>query len=284
MSPYAGFPQGMHELGYVEGRDFVIEWRFAEGRHELFSAFAAEFARLRVDLVVTGISTAVPPMRQANPDVPIVMGYSINPVGLGLVASLARPGGNTTGLASAIEDIVGKQVDLLMSAVSKLARVAVLINPSNLGGDGFFKSVEAAARQTRISFVPAEAQNAEEIANVFNTLSKEGVDAMIVAVDALFFTHRQRIAELALRNRLPTIFGNREYVEAGGLMSYGDRIQEFFRYSAKFVDKIFKGAKPGDLPVEQPTKFNLVINRKTADALGVTIPPQLYVFADEVIE
>jgi len=284
-SAYAGFLQGMRELGYVEGRDFVIEWRFAEGRYELLPEFAAEFARLRVDLIVLAAGGfAIPPMRQANPDIPIVMGYSVDPVGQGFVASLARPGGNTTGLASALEEIMAKQVDLLVSTVPSLARVAVLTNPANPSNPIIFRSAEAAAQQARITLLPAKAQNAEEIKNVFDTVTKEHVDAVIVQVDALFFAQRQLIAELALRNRLPSIFGNREYVEAGGLMSYGDSIREFLRQSASFVDKIIKGAKPGDLPIEQPTKFNLVINRKTADGLGVTIPPQLYIFADEVVE
>jgi putative ABC transport system substrate-binding protein len=283
-SAYAGFLQGMRELGYVEGRDFVVEWRFAEGRYELFPEFATEFARLRVDLIVVlAGGFAVPLMRQANPNIPIVMAYSVDPVGQGVVASLARPGGNTTGLASALTDIMAKQVDFLITAVPNLARVALLTNPRS-STSLYFKSVEAAAQQARINLLSAKAQNAEEIGSAFDTVTKEHVDAVIVAVDALFFAHRQRIAELALRKRLPSIFGNREYVEAGGLMSYGDSIREFLRHSASFVDKIIKGAKPGDLPIEQPTKFNLVINRKTADALGVRIPPQLYIFADEVIE
>jgi putative ABC transport system substrate-binding protein len=153
-----------------------------------------------------------------------------------------------------------------------------------MGNLVMLKSVEAAAQQARISLLPTKAQNLDEIRSVFDTLTEDRVDAIIVAVDAIFFAQRQRIAELALRSRLPSMFGNREYAEAGGLMSYGDSLQEFYRRSATFVDKIMKGAKPGDLPIEQPTKFNLVINRKTADALGLTIPAQLYIFADEVIE
>jgi ABC-type uncharacterized transport system substrate-binding protein len=280
----AGFLQGMRELGYVEDSNFVVEWRFAEGRYDLFPEFAAEFARLRVDTIVTSVSAAVLSLRQANPNIPIVMGYSIDPVAQGLVPGLARPGGNTTGLASALDEIMAKQVDLLVLAVPKLTRVALLINPTSPGSSIVGKSVEAAAQQAHLSVLLAKAQNAEEIRSVFDTLTKERVDAMIVQVDAFFFAERQRIAEFALRNRLPSIFGNREYAEAGGLMSYGDSIREFLRRAASFVDKIIKGGKPGDLPVEQPTKFNLVINRRTADALGVAIPPQLYIFADEVIE
>jgi putative ABC transport system substrate-binding protein len=283
-SAYAGFLQGMRELSFVEGRDFVMEWRFAEGRYELFPEFAAEFARLRVDVIVAGASLAVAPMRQANLNTPIVIGYSVEPVEQGLVASLARPGGNTTGLASAMDEIMAKQVDLLVSTVAGLTRIAVLSNPDNSGTQIVFKSVEAAAKQARVSLVLVKSKTAEEITRAFDELSNGRVGALIVLVDPLFFAQRQRIAELALRNRLPSIFGNREYVETGGLMSYGDSLQEFYRRCAGFVDKIIKGAKPGDLPIEQPTKFNLVINRKTADALGLTIPAQLYIFADEVIE
>jgi putative tryptophan/tyrosine transport system substrate-binding protein len=283
-SPYAGFLRGMHELGYAEGRDFVIEWRFAEGRYELFPDFAAEFARVKVDLIVTALALAVPSMKQANPNIPIVMGYSTDPVGQGLVASLARPGGNTTGLASALDEIMAKQVDLLVTAVPNLTRVAVLTNPANFTAPIIFKSVESTAQQARISLLPAQAQSAQEIESVFNTVTRERVDAVIVMVDALFFAHRQRIVELTLGARLPSMFGNREYAEAGGLMSYGDSLHEFYRRAATFVDKIFKGAKPSDLPIEHPTKFNLVINRKTADTLGLTISPRLYIFADEVIE
>ena len=281
--PYVGFVQGMRELGYIEGENFVIEWRFAAGRYELLSDFAAEFARLPVDVIVTGAGLAIPPMRQANPSIPIVMGYAVDPVGQGYVASLPRPGGNTTGLASATDDIMAKQLDLLMTAVPNLSRVAVLINPSNSSGLPIFKSVEAAAQQARMSLVPLQ-KNAQDIEAAFNALSKDRVGALVVVVDPLFFSYRQRIAELALDGRLPSMFGNREYAQAGGLMSYGDSLQEFYRRAAVYVSKILKGAKPADLPIEQPTKFSLVINRNIADALGVTIPPTLYIFAEEVIE
>jgi putative ABC transport system substrate-binding protein len=281
--PYVGFLQGMRELGYVEDRDFIVEWRFAETRFELFPEFAKEFARLKVDLIVSALGPAVPSMQQANPNTPIVMGYSVDPIE-GLVASLARPGGNTTGLASAIEEIMAKQVDLLLAAVPNLRRVTILTNPASRTAQVIFKSAEAAAQQARLSVVPTKAQNAEEITRAFDTAARERVDAIVVSVDAVFFAHRQRIVDLALKQRLPSIFGNREYVEAGGLMSYGDSLQEFYRRAATFVDKIIKGAKPGDLPIEQPTKFNLVINRKTADALGIVIPASLHIFADEVIE
>jgi putative ABC transport system substrate-binding protein len=283
-SPFAGFLQGMREMGYVEGRDFTMEWRFAEARYELFPDFAAEFARLKVDVVVTTFAPAAHAMRQTNPSIPIVLAYSTDPVAQGLVASLARPGGNITGLASALDEIAAKQVDLLITAVPKLSRLTLLTNPNNAANQIVAKSVEAAARQAGVDLLRVKAESVQEIAGAFDTAMKDGGEAIIVAVDALFFGRRQQLAELALTTRLPSIFPDREYAEAGGLMSYGNSIREFSRLSATFVDKIFKGAKPADLPIEQPTKFKLVINRKTADVLGLAIPPSLYIFADEVIE
>jgi putative tryptophan/tyrosine transport system substrate-binding protein len=284
LSPYAGFLQGMRELGYTEGQDFVIEWRFAEGRYELFPEFANEFARLRIDVIVTGLTSAVRAMRQANPDTPIVMGYSVDPVGLGLVDSLARPGGNTTGLTSAQDDIVAKQMDLPITAVPNLTRIAVLTNPAQPYEPLLVEIVQRAARQARTALVSVKASTADEIVSAFDAFTKERAEAVIVSVDALFMMHRQQIAELALRSRLPSIFGNREYTEAGGLMSYGESLRDFYRRAATFVDKIFRGSKPMDLPVEQPTKFTFVINRKTAKALGLDIPDRLLSLADEVIE
>jgi putative ABC transport system substrate-binding protein len=274
----------MREMGYVEGRDFTMEWRFAEARYELFPDFAAEFARLKVDVVVTTFAPAAHAMRQTNPSIPIVLAYSTDPVAQGLVASLARPGGNITGLASALDEIAAKQVDLLITAVPKLSRLTLLTNPGNAANQIVAKSVEAAARQAGVDLLRVKAESVQEIAGAFDTAMKDGGEAIIVAVDALFFGRRQQLAELALTTRLPSIFPDREYAEAGGLMSYGNSIREFSRLSATFVDKIFKGAKPADLPIEQPTKFKLVINRKTADVLGLAIPPSLYIFADEVIE
>jgi putative tryptophan/tyrosine transport system substrate-binding protein len=282
--PYGGFLEGMRDLGYVEGGDFIIEWRFAEGRYELIPVFATEFARLRVDVIVTLYSPAVPPMRQANPNIPIVLAYSTDPVGQGLVASLNRPGGSVTGLASALDEIMAKQVDLLLKEVPKLTRVAVLINPTNSANQIVFKSVEPAARQAQIEIQLAKAQNGQDIENVFDLVRRDRADAIIVSVDAFFHANRERIAELALAKRLPSIFGNREYVEAGGLMSYGDSLREFARRAATFVDKVFKGVKPSDLPIERPTKFELSINAKTAKALGLTVSPTLLALADEVIE
>ena len=283
-SLYAGLAHGMRELGYIEGKHFTIDYRFAEGRYERFRAIAAEFARLNVDIIVAGASIAVPAMREANPSTPIVMGYSIDPVGQGLVTSLAQPGGNTTGLSSAQHEIVAKQMDLLLATAPNLRGLAVFYNPANSAHASSFKTIEAAAQQAGISLRPTPASNQQEIETAFDALGSERVGAVIGLADPLFMVRRERIAQLAIKARLPSIFSAREYAEAGALMSYGDSVQEFYRRAASFVDKIIKGAKPRDLPVEQPTLFKLVINRRTADALGVTIPPQLYIFADELIE
>jgi putative ABC transport system substrate-binding protein len=257
-----GFPQGMRELGYAEGKDFTIEWRFADGIYERFPGIAAELVRLKVDVIVLGTPAAVRPVQQATATIPIVMGYSTDPVGNGFVTNLARPGGHITGLASSLDDVIPKQMELLATAVPNLSRIGLLTNP----------------------LVSVEARDPGELDNAFATLISDRVGAVIVTSDGFFNSQRQRIVELALGGKLPTMFAQREYTQAGGLMSYGESLSEFFRRAASFVDKILKGAKPSDLPIEQPTLFKLVINRKTADALGVMIPPQLYIFADEVIE
>jgi len=281
---YAAFVQGMRELGYVEGKNFVIEWRSVEGRYERFPEIAAELMRLKVDIFVTGVTAALPALQRTTTTIPIVMAYSTDPVGNGLVASLVHPGGNITGLAGSSDDSSPKQLELLTTIVPNVSRIGLLGNPDTETYSSVLNNAQDAARKVGLSLVPIEARNSREIEDAFAAFAKERVPAVMVAVDAVFFGQRWRIAELALANRLATMFALREYAEAGGLMSYGENVADFFRRAASFVDKIFKGANPGDLPVEQPTKFNLVINRKTADALGVTIPPQLYIFADEVIE
>ena len=281
---YASFVQGMRDLGYVEGKDFVIEWRSVEGKYERFPEIAAELVRLKVDVFVTGVTAALPALQRATTTIPIVMAYSTDPVGNGLAASLVHPGGNITGLAGSSDDSSPKQLELLATIVPNVSRIGLLGNPDTETYSSVLNNAQAAAQKVGLSLVPIEARNPPDIEDAFATFAKERVPAVMVAVDAVFFGQRWRIAELALANHLATMFALREYAEAGGLMSYGENIADFFRRAASFVDKIFKGAKPGDLPIEQPTKFNLVIKRKTADALGVTIPPQLYIFADEVIE
>jgi putative ABC transport system substrate-binding protein len=280
----AAFPQGMRELGYVEGKDFIMEWRFAEGSYERIPGFAAELVQSRVDIFVVGTGAGIRPVQRATSTIPIVMAYSTDPVGNGFVASLARPGGNTTGLAGSANDTSPKQIELLTTIVPKLSRIGFLLNPDNPNSSTVLASAGAAARIAGLVIVPVEARNWPEIESAFATFAGQSVGAIMAGADATLLLQRQRIAELALQRRLPSMFVNREYVEAGGLMSYGENIRDFLRRAATFVDKIFRGATPGDLPIEQPTKFYLTINRKTADALGITIPSQLYVFAEEVIE
>ena len=278
------FIQGMLELDYLEGKDFVVEWRSAAGQYERLADLAAELARLKVDVIVTGSAAAVRPAQQATTTIPIVMAYSTDPVGNGFVASLARPGGNTTGLAGSSDDSAPKQLELLTIVMPRLSRVAILTNPHNPNSAAVIKSAQSAAEKVGLVVVPVEARSPEEIEDAFAAIAKQSIAAVVVGLDAAFFVHRQQLAQLALDNRLASMFPVRDYAAAGGLMSYGESLRDFYHRAASFVDKIFKGAKPSDLPIEQPTRFKLVINRKTADALGLTIPPQLYIFADEVIE
>ena len=284
LPPIDTFRQTLNELGYVEGRDYVIEWRSVEGKYERWPDVVAELAGLKVDIIVTAVSASLPTLHRMITKIPIVMAYSTDPVGNALVASLVRPGGNITGLASSSDDSSPKQLELLATVVPNISRVGLLGNPNSTNYPPVLKSAQNAAQKAGLSLVPVEARNPQEIENAFAVLAKERVPAVMVVGDAVLFQQQRRITELALTNRVATMFAQREYAVAGGLMSYGENVADFFRRSASYVDKIFKGAKPGDLPIEQPTKFNLVINRKTADELGLTIPAQLYIFADEVIE
>ena len=262
VSQFGGFQQGMREHGYVEGKDFVMDWRFADANPERYSEFAAEFVQLKVDVIVLGTPAALRAVQQATSTIPIVMGYSVDPVGNGFVASLARPGGNITGLSSSQDDATPKQMELLTMAVPNLSRVGLLANPDSPNFDPVLKNVQAV-------LVPVEMRSPQEVSSAFATMARERVGAVMVMSDALTVMQRDRIAELALKNRLPTIFPLREYVVAGGLMAYGENIRDFFRRAAFYVDKILKGAKPMDLPIEQPTRFFLTINLKTAKALGL---------------
>jgi putative ABC transport system substrate-binding protein len=283
-SQYGGFPQGMRELGHVQGKDFVIEWRFAEGRPELYPGLAAELVRAQVDVVVAGNSTAVRFLQQASSTIPIVIAVSADPVGTGLVASLARPGGNITGLATSREVTASKQLELLALAVPNLSRVGLLFSADDTSSAPVLNSAQAAAPTAGLQLVPVDARNLQDIESAFATMAKERAEALMVVSSVSFQAQKQRLVDLALRIRLPTIFAQREFVEAGGLMSYGESARDFNRRAAFYVDKIMKGAKPADLPMQQPTRFFLVINRKTADAIGLAIPLQLLVLADEVIE
>ncbi|MBR1157225.1 MULTISPECIES: ABC transporter substrate-binding protein [unclassified Bradyrhizobium] len=283
-SYHAGILLGMRELGYVEGKDFIIEWRFAEGKLERFADFAAELVQLNVDVLVPATPTAIPAVRQATRTIPIVMGFSTDPVGNGFIASLAHPGGNITGLASSQDDAAPKQLEFLGMAVPNLSRLGLLVDRHSPNSPAIVKNIQDAARTAGVATVPMEVDNLYQIESAFPALANERVGAVVVAIGSVTFLHRERIAQLALEHRLPSMFPLREFVAAGGLMSYGESLFDFYRRAAFYVDKIFKGAKPADLPVEQPTRLLLVINRRTAETIGITIPVPLLVRADEVIE
>jgi putative tryptophan/tyrosine transport system substrate-binding protein len=278
------FPRAMRELGYVEGKNLVIEWRFADSNSERLPELAAELVRLKVDVIVSAASEAISALQKATSTVPIVMATAGDPIGSGFVKSLARPEGNITGLSSLASDIGSKQLELLLSMMAKLTRVAVLVNPANPAHATFLKYVQAEALRVGVKVVPMEARTAQEIENAFPAMTEGNVQAVIVALDGLFIQHYRKIAELAKKNRLPSASSIREFVVAGGLMSYGPNLAEQVRLAATYVDKILKGAKPGDLPVEQSATFELFINGKTAKALGLTIFPELRLRANRVVE
>ncbi|MBI3375072.1 MAG: ABC transporter substrate-binding protein [Betaproteobacteria bacterium] len=278
------FPQGMRELGYVEGKNLVIEWRSADGTVERLPDLAAELVRLKVDVIVTSSTPTTSAAQKATSTIPIVMGTGGDPVGSGFVNSLARPGGNITGLTNIVEDLSPKQLEMLLSIAPKLSRVAVLLNPDNSSQAVVSRSVQAAAQKRSVKMLPAEARTPQEIEKAFSKMARENVGAVIVMPDPFLYQQRRQVIELAAKHRLPSIAWVREYVEAGGLMSYGSNFADMYRRAAAYVDKILKGAKPGDLPVEQPTKFEFVINRKTAKTLGLAIPRELLLRADELIE
>ena len=283
-TPLGGFLLGMSELGYQEGRDFVVEWRFADGLYGRFPELADELVQLNVDVVLVSATAGIRAMQEATKTIPIVMGISFDPVGNGLIASLARPGGNTTGLSTLQEDLVSKHVELIKTAVPSLSRVAILTNPENRSEPSTVANAKAAAAKAGLAVVFVQARNLGELESAFVTMAKERVQGLVAVPDLVFTSNLNRIAELALQKQLPAIFTQREFVALGGLMSYGESLRDFFRRSAAYVDKILKGAKPADLPVEQPTRFFLVINLKTAKAIGLTMPPTLLATADEVIE
>ena len=285
-NPYfiESFRQGLRELGYVEGQNIAIEYRFAEGRPERLLALAAELVLLKVDVIVTGGPPAPEAAKQATGTIPIVFAVAADPVAAGLVASLARPGGNVTGLASISGEVVGKELELLKDAAPKVSRVAVLQNPSNDSHPHTLREVEGAARILGLQLHIVRARTPNEIEAAFTAMRSQRAGGVLVLRDPLFLTQRTKIAALAAKSRLPAVYGFREEAEAGGLMAYGASVPLMYRRAATYVDKILKGAKPADLPVEQPTKFELVINLKTAKALGLTIPPSLLQRADEVIQ
>jgi putative tryptophan/tyrosine transport system substrate-binding protein len=274
--------QRLRELGWIEGRTVAIEYRWAEGHPERYPEIAAEFVRLRVDVIVTTVP-AVAALEQATSVIPIVFALATDPVGGGLIASLARPGGNVTGLSMQATDLAGKRVELLREAVPHLTRLAVLGNVDIPQVVLEMHEVESASPKLNLQVVPLEIHRADDIAPAFEAI-KDRAEALYVCAEPLSVINRVQISALALGARLPTMYGIREGVEAGGLMSYGASFSDQFRRAAELVDKILGGTKPGDIPVEQPTKFELVINLKTAKALGLTVPQTLLATADEVIE
>jgi ABC-type uncharacterized transport system substrate-binding protein len=279
-----GFPRGMRELGYVEGKNLVIEWRFADGQSERLPALAEGLVRLNVDVLVAGSSQAIRAFQKATTTIPIVMATSGDPIGSGFVASLARPGGNITGVSNLLGDVSPKLLELLLGMMPKLSRVAVLVNPVNPALATSGKNLHSAAQSVGVSVLRVEARTAQEVDNAFPTMIQGKAEALIVPSDSLFIQQSRRIAELAANNRLSSVGSFREYAAAGGLASYGTNLAEQFRRAAIYVDKIFKGAKPGDLAVEQSATFELLINGRTAKALGLIIPQSVMVRADEVMQ
>jgi len=280
----AAFTQGLREHGYLEGQNIVVERRFGEAKPERISDLAAELVRLKVDVIVTSTDPGIAAVKQQTQTIPIVMANSIDPVGTGFVASLSRPGGNVTGLSSVSPELSAKRLELLKEAVSGLSRVAIVWNPDVRGAVFEYKETESAARSLHLQLQSVEVNRPDDFDRVFAALKAGRAEALTVASFSGGFRSRSQIASLAQKHRLPSIFGLREYADAGGLMAYGPNYAEGWRRAATYVVKILKGAKPGEMPVEQPTKFELVLNLKTAKALGLTIPPSLLQRADQVIQ
>jgi ABC-type uncharacterized transport system substrate-binding protein len=278
------FLEGMRALGYVEGHNLVLEYRGAAGHYERFPALAAELVRLPVDVLLAGGTPAALAAKDATTTIPIVIAGVGDPAGSGLVASLARPGGNVTGVSVLQPEVVGKQLEFLTDVLPTVSRVAVLWNPANPAHALNVRAAEVAAQAVGVQLHFLEARGPEAFDRAFAAMTRAHAGALLVMEDPMSIEHRSRLAELAATSRLPTVHNDRAYVEAGGLLCYGASHPDMYRRAATYVDKILKGAKPGDLPVEQPTKFELVINLKTAQALGLTIPPHLLVLADEVIK
>ncbi len=281
------FRQGLRDLGYVEGRNVVIEYRDAEGKFERLPALAAELVALKVDVIVAPSTLAALAAKQATKTIPIVFAAAGDAVGSGLVTSLARPGGNVTGLSVLAPELVGKRLELLKQAVPGVTRVAALWHPGDYAertDKDMLKEADVAARALGVRLQVVEARGPADIDRAFSDMTRARAGALTVFSTPMFSTERRRLVDLAAKNRLPTMFSFRDYVDAGGLMAYGPSLADLARRAATYVDKILNGARPADLPVEQPTKFELVINLKTAKALGLTIPPSLLARADEVIQ
>jgi len=279
------FKQGLRELGWVEGKSFVLEVRYGEGKVERLSELARELVALKMDVIVTPADLSIAAIKRETQTIPIVMALSSDPVGAGFVASLARPGGNITGLSNISPELSGKRLELLREAVPGLSRVALLWNPDVRGAVLDYKEAASAARSLRVEVKSVEASRAEDLDRAFSTITSWRAQAlMLPGINPVGFANRAQIVSFAQRNRLPSMFPTKEYVDSGGLMSYGPSLVDLLRRAAGYVDKILKGAKPADLPVQQPTKFELVINLKTAKTLGLTLPQSLLRRTDEVIQ
>ena len=278
------FRQGLRELGYVEGKNLVIEWRYAEGKPDRLPALAAELVRLKVAVILTTGAGATRIAKDATSSIPIVMGQDPDPVGSRFVATLARPGGNITGLSSLRTDLSGKRLELLKEILPKVSRVAVLGTSTNPPNVHFLKETEVAAQEFRMQLQYLDILSSKEIESAFRSASNGRADAILLLGGPIFNSQRTHIVDLTAKSRLPAIYDVPEYVEAGGLMSYGTNINDLFRRAATYVDKILKGAKPADIPVEQPKKFEFIINLKAAKQIGLTIPPNVLARADRVIK
>ena len=276
--------EGLRQLGYAEGQNLVIEYRSADGRDDRFPGLARELLALKVDVIVTRGTPAAKAVKNATSTVPVVMMASGDPVGVGLVTSLARPGGNITGLSAIVGELSPKRLELIREIVPGLARIAVLANTSNDAVRRDWARIETAARSLGVQSQLLDLRESDALGPTFDDASARRADALVVVIDAITQANQQRIVDLAMKHRLPAIYSSREFVDAGGLMSYGVSYPDLYRRAATYVDKILKGTKPADLPVVQPTKFELVINLKTAKALGIGVPPTLSARADEVIE
>jgi ABC-type uncharacterized transport system substrate-binding protein len=281
---WEAFRQGLRDLGYVEGKNISLEYRFAAGKPERLSALVAELVRDQVDIIVTTGGAAAQAARDATKIIPIVMATGGDPIRSGLVASLAQPGGNLTGLSLMVTELGGKRLELLKEVLPNVSRVAVLWNAGNPASPDELRAIEAAARVLGLQLHARAVRSLDELDSTFAAMTREGAEALITLADAVLWNHRTRVVALAAQYRLPAVFDAREFADAGGLMTYGPHVPDNYRRAAVYVDKILKGTKPADLPVEQPVKFELVINLKTAQALGVTIPPALLFQADEVLQ
>src|SRR5262245_21099777 len=281
---WEAFRQGLRELGYVEGQNITLAFPSAEVTPERLSHFAAEVVSLKVDVIVAATTVAAQAAKEATKTIPIVMPIASDPVGTGLVASLARPGGNVTGLTTIASDLSGKRLELLKEVVPRLSRVAVLSNPTSAAVPPQMRETEVTARALGVQLQRLEVRGPDDFDRVFQAATKERTGALITLEDAFVFTQRTRIVKLAAKNGLPAMYGFREFVDAGGLMSYAANLADMYRHAAAYVDKILKGAKPADLPVEQPTKFEFIISLKAAKQIGLTIPPNVLARADRVIK